>query len=96
MEAISNTQSGVRMITGAIAMGLVGFVCGYFGPLWLLPDPGVGPLTAIFTIPAGVLIGTLTAIHSSMRGLTTRKFVYRMLGVALVFAAATLAIVVTQ
>ena len=43
---------------GAIIVGAVGFVAGFFGPIIFAPDANQGPMLGIFiTGPLGFLIG---------------------------------------
>jgi len=45
---------------GALVLGGVGFVCGFFGPIALSPEANQGPLLGIFIAgPAGTLLGAL-------------------------------------
>jgi len=51
-----------RLLTGAcfggIALGLIGFILGFFGPMIFMPDSNQGPLLGIFiTGPVGTVIG---------------------------------------
>lgn len=46
--------------TGAIVIGAIGFVAGFFGPLVFVPEANQGPLLGIFlTGPAGFLLGAV-------------------------------------
>ncbi|HZZ41306.1 MAG TPA: hypothetical protein VFE58_00075 [Tepidisphaeraceae bacterium] len=48
---------------GAILLGSIGFVAGFFGPIILTPDSNQGPLIGIFiTGPAGALIGAIAGL----------------------------------
>jgi hypothetical protein len=96
MEPISNTALLVRILSSVVIVGGVGLVCGYLGPLYLLTDPGVGPLTALFTAPIGVAIGVAVAVWSAIAGISGRKYVYCLVTAAVVFAVATLVLVVVQ
>jgi cation transport ATPase len=96
MNAISNGKLLLRVMTAAIGVGLLGFICGFFGPLYLLRNAGVGPITAFFAAPVGLFIGTATAVQGCAAGLTGRRYAYRMLAVAAIFAAATLTFVMLQ
>jgi hypothetical protein len=50
---------------GAVLLGVIGFVAGYFGPL-MFSDASAGPLNAIVTTPVGVVIGfVLGAFHGA-------------------------------
>jgi hypothetical protein len=96
MVTISNSKLLGRSVTAAVGMSALGFACGYFGPICLRPDAGVGPITGFFAAPLGALIGIAAAIHGTVAGRPSRKYTYRVLAVAAVFAAAILLIVVTQ
>ena len=75
---------------------ILGFLCGYFGPLYLVADPGVGPLTALVSTPLGAVIGGAIAVHGSVGGLSSRRYFVRLLGAAAVFAGAVLVLVLVQ
>ena len=46
----------IWIVGGAIGLGLIGLVGGFFGPLLLTPEANQGPLLGIFiTGPLGVL-----------------------------------------
>jgi hypothetical protein len=47
----------IGAFAGAIALGLVGFILGFFGPMILSPAAAQGPLMAFLTTPLGVLVG---------------------------------------
>lgn len=56
------TQDGGGVLTmtvaGAMVVGTVGFLGGFFGPMILAPDANQGPLLGIFvTGPLGFLLG---------------------------------------
>jgi hypothetical protein len=56
----SSGESGVLALTlgGALVVGAVGFVGGFFGPMIWAPDANQGPLLGIFyTGPLGFLLG---------------------------------------
>jgi hypothetical protein len=96
METISNGQPFLRIVAAAAVIGTLGFVCGYFGPLYLLKDAGVGPVTGFFIGPLGAAIGVATAMHSSRNPKTAKQFVCRLLIVSSIFAAATIVLVALQ
>lgn len=55
-------QSGLPVFvgTGALALGGLGFVGGFFGPMLLAPEANQGPLLGIFiTGPLGAVLGAL-------------------------------------
>jgi len=57
--------------TGAIVIGAIGFVAGFFGPLVFVPEANQGPLLGIFlTGPAGFLLG---AVAGGVYWLVQRK-----------------------
>ncbi len=44
----------------ALVLGLVGFVCGFIGPMVFSPDANQGPMLGIFiTGPGGALLGAI-------------------------------------
>jgi len=46
------------VVTGALLLGGIGFVGGFFGPMLLAPQANQGPLLGLFiTGPAGVVLG---------------------------------------
>jgi len=46
--------------TGAITIGSIAFVAGFFGPILLTPDANQGPLLGLFiTGPLGLVIGAI-------------------------------------
>ena len=54
---------------GAVILGGVGFVAGFFGPMIFAPDANQGPLLGLFiTGPAGVVIGAIAgAVYAKRR-----------------------------
>ena len=47
----------------ALALGAVGFACGFFGPIALVPEANQGPLLGIFiTGPGGALFGLVAGV----------------------------------
>lgn len=58
LEDISATGLPVFVGTGALALGGLGFVAGFFGPMLFAPEANQGPLLGILiTGPAGVVLG---------------------------------------
>ena len=96
IENVSNLTFAVRVITATIVFTVVGFISGYFGPLYLLPDAGVGPLTGFFAAPVGAFIGILAAMWGSMKGFKPAGYVGRLAIIAIFFASLILAVVVLQ
>src|SRR4051794_16963454 len=48
-------------LMGAVIVGAIGFIGGFFGPLIFTPDANQGPLLGLFiTGPLGVVIGGIT------------------------------------
>lgn len=55
-------------IIGAILVGSIGFIGGFFGPIILRPDSPQGPLLGIFfTGPIGFIVGLLCGIIYGLR-----------------------------
>jgi hypothetical protein len=51
------------MLRWAGILGVVGFVCGFIGPMVLAPDANQGPMLGIFiTGPAGVILGAVLGL----------------------------------
>lgn len=63
--------SSVAMMAGlgAVALGGLGFVVGFFGPMIFAPQANQGPMLGLFiTGPAGVVIGAIAgAIYARRR-----------------------------
>ena len=58
LEDISAAGLPVFVGTGALALGGLGFVAGFFGPMLFAPEANQGPLLGILiTGPAGVVLG---------------------------------------
>ena len=50
-------------LIGAVVLGAIGFVGGFFGPIIFAPDANQGPLLGIFiTGPLGVVVGFVIGI----------------------------------
>jgi hypothetical protein len=48
---------------GALILGVLGFVAGFFGPIIFTPEANQGPLLGIFiTGPAGAVLGFLAGL----------------------------------
>ena len=61
-----------RVLAWAFAIGAVGFVTGFFGPLIVAPDANQGPLLGIFiTGPLGVVVGFAVGVVLEMSGART-------------------------
>ena len=86
----------VRVLGAMLVFACLGFAVGYFGPIYLLPDPGVGPLTGFFSAPVGAVIGGAAAVHASVRGFSHAKYLLRLSAVAAVYAAVALFVILTQ
>jgi hypothetical protein len=54
---------------GAVILGGLGFVAGFFGPMILVPQANQGPMLGLFiTGPAGVVIGAIAgAVYAKRR-----------------------------
>jgi hypothetical protein len=53
---------------GAVTLGGLGFVAGFFGPMIFAPEANQGPMLGIFiTGPAGVVIGAIAGAWYAMR-----------------------------
>ncbi|RPI12568.1 MAG: hypothetical protein EHM60_11435 [Lysobacterales bacterium] len=53
---------------GAVIVGGLGFVAGFFGPMIFAPEANQGPMLGLFiTGPAGVVIGAIAGAWYGMR-----------------------------
>ena len=54
---------------GAVTVGGLGFVAGFFGPMILVPEANQGPMLGLFiTGPAGAVIGAIAgAVYAKRR-----------------------------
>jgi hypothetical protein len=53
---------------GAVILGGLGFVAGFFGPMIFAPEANQGPMLGLFiTGPAGVVIGAIAGAWYAMR-----------------------------
>ena len=56
------------ILKGALIVGAIGFVAGFFGPLILAPDANQGPLLGIFiTGPLGAVVGAIGGLVYALR-----------------------------
>lgn len=57
-------------LTGALLLGGIGFIGGFFGPMLLAPEANQGPLLGLFiTGPGGVVVGAVAgALLALLRG----------------------------
>ena len=56
---------------GAITLGTIGFVAGFFGPMIFAPEANQGPMLGLFiTGPGGVVVG---AIAGALYGLKRQR-----------------------
>lgn len=56
---------------GAVTLGTIGFVAGFFGPMIFAPEANQGPMLGIFiTGPGGVIVG---AIAGALYGLKRQR-----------------------
>jgi len=90
VETISNRTFVIRLVVAAVTFTVIGFTVGYFGPIYLLPDAGVAPVTGYFAAPVGTLIGILAATWGSMKGFKPTAYMARVAVIAAIFAALTL------
>jgi hypothetical protein len=96
METVSNSKFLTRVAVAMLAFGSLGFECGYYGPVYLLADPGVGPLMGFFTGPIGALVGAGAAAHATIKGFSRSKYVAQLLAAAVAFTGVVLIVVMIQ
>lgn len=60
LEDVAATGLPVFVGTGALALGGLGFVLGFFGPMIFAPEANQGPMLGIFiTGPGGAVLGAI-------------------------------------
>lgn len=65
-EGSSSVAAAVGL--GAVILGGLGFVAGFFGPMIFAPEANQGPLLGLFiTGPAGAVIGAIAGAVYAMR-----------------------------
>ena len=79
----------LRMLRWAGALGGVGFLCGFIGPIFLTPDSNIAPMIGIvFTGPGGTLLGAViggvlrlfdVSPHAEKRALVATAMVWALL-----------------
>lgn len=70
-------------------LGIVGFLCGFIGPMILAPDANQGPMLGIFiTGPTGALLGAVLGVAAALAKLSpqsqSRALVTAAIGVAMI------------
>ena len=67
--AEGSTSVAVMAGLGAVILGGLGFVAGFFGPMIFAPEANQGPMLGLFiTGPAGVVIGAIAgALYARRR-----------------------------
>lgn len=86
----------VRVFTAALLVGMVGFLSGYFGPIYLLENPGLGPLTGFLVTPVAVAAGAAVAAWTISNGSSRFTYVLCLTVVGVVVAGAILVLVLVQ
>lgn len=75
----------------ALALGVTGFACGFFGPIVLVPEANQGPLLGIFvTGPAGALAGLVLGALVSVLPMTNSARQAALIASCVVVALITL------
>lgn len=60
LEDVAATGLPVFVGTGALALGGLGFILGFFGPMVFAPEANQGPMLGIFiTGPGGAVLGAV-------------------------------------
>jgi hypothetical protein len=89
---VRNDASGSPPIgVWVLALGAVGFACGFFGPIALVPEANQGPLLGIFiTGPGGVLLGLVAGIVARVSPLAPARRWQALFATCAVFGAGIL------
>ena len=75
----------------ALVVGVVGFACGFFGPIALSPEANQGPLLGIFISgPGGALLGAILGVVFGLLPLPQRTQATALAVVAIAVALVTL------
>ena len=85
-----------RIVVAILGFGLLTFGSGYFGPVYLREDAGIGPVTGFVAAPIGALIGAITAVHASVTTANRAEYWRRVVAVAIVLTAVMLVVVASQ
>lgn len=85
------------MLRWATILGLVGFGCGFIGPMVLAPDANQGPMLGIFiTGPGGVVLGAVLGLMVAALGVAPATASRLLYFIAIFLAAATLYFCIPQ
>jgi hypothetical protein len=61
-DEVPATFTGAIVI-GAVSLGAIGFVAGFFGPMIFAPEANQGPMLGIFiTGPGGAIVGAIMGL----------------------------------
>jgi uncharacterized membrane protein YeaQ/YmgE (transglycosylase-associated protein family) len=72
-------------------LGIVGFLCGFIGPMVLAPDANQGPMLGIFiTGPTGALLGAVLGVAAGLAKLSPQSQSRALVTAAIGVAAITL------
>lgn len=74
-----------------LALGVVGFACGFFGPMALVPEANQGPLLGIFiTGPGGLALGLVAGLAARVSPLSAAQRWQALVAICAVFGAGIL------
>jgi len=74
----------------AIVLGLVGFLCGFIGPIILAPEANQGPLLGIFiTGPVGAVLGAFLGVAIRIFGMSARANRVALIAASIILACGT-------
>src|SRR5215471_1836644 len=84
-------MEGVMILRWCVVLGVVGFLCGFVGPIILAPDANQGPMLGIFiTGPGGAIAGAILGALAGVLKLSPRTASLALAAAAVILAVGTL------
>jgi len=81
----------MKILRWTVVLGLVGFLCGFIGPMILAPSANQGPLLGILiTGPTGALLGSVLGVAAALAKLSPRNEARALTAAAAIVVVVTL------